>query len=331
MTDTAQPLAGIGRGWPAPSPWRRLLHVPDHAADLTRRGITPANPARAALLEQVALRFLAGCNAMSGGSPLETLDRLLADTPAARRGFVAEGAAMGAGLRDALSLRGGLWPALVGRHGARHEYLLAVGAGWAIARTPWRAGRILSALDPLLASLAWDGRGFHDLYFHPRAAWTGRIARGRGDLARAYDNGLGRAVWFVASGDIGTVNAILARFAPGRQGDLLAGLGLAMAYAGPATIGDWQALCQAHPAHRAAIGQGVCFAAEALRRAGPPLPAAVEQAAAAVTGLSAAACAAIAAETRPVAPAAGPAAAAAYQGWRAAIRRHLHHVEGETA
>jgi len=298
-------------------PLEPVLRIPAALADLGRRGVTPADPVRARHLREIALTFIAGCNLMYLDRPLDRLAALVSATDPARRGFVLEGAAMGAAIRDALSVTGSLLRLLRQDFGSRYDYLISVGAGWAMARTPWRTSRIARSLDPLLVALACDGRGFHDLYFNPARARTGRIGRYRGALAGNYDAGLGRALWFVGSGHPPTVLDHVAAFAPKRHGDLYAGLGLAMAYAGPATPQDWTAmLASAGPQWRN-LGQGICFAAEALRQGGG-IPANAEAACRHVLGLEGEAAAAIARTTRPAAGGTD-----AYEAWRTAIRTAL--------
>lgn len=309
------------RAWNRPSPFRAVARVPASEADLARRGVRAADPARAETLKGIAHRFLAGYNAMLDAQPLTVLERQLGETDPSRHGFVVEGAAMGAAMRDALSLRSGLLEALIDAHGTRFEYLISVGAGWAIAKTPWRAARIHAAFDPLLAPLTCDGRGFHDLFFDPGKAETGKIARYRGARARGYDAGLGRALWFVASGHVPRVSDLIARFPAERRPDLLAGIGLAMSFAGPATKEDWAALRSAHAENWPHVGQGVCFATEAMRLSGT-IPDHTALACRAALDMSPEAAADIAAATRPanVMPESGD---AAYEAWRAAIRNRL--------
>lgn len=226
---------------------------------------------------------------------------------------------MGAAIRDSLSMTDRLLGALRSEHAARFDYLISVGAGWAIARTPWREGRIRRSLDPRHILLSCDGRGFHDLYFHPQKARTGQISRYRDGAAKNYDAGLGRAIWFVGSGDPSTVLALVGAFPPDRHGDLFAGLGLAMAYAGPADATDWALILTQAAPHRRALGQGICFAAEALRQADSLTPNA-ELAARHVLGLSASAAADIAKTTKPAPGLPMAEACAAFETWRATIR-----------
>ena len=147
--------------------------------------IAGAAPARVGL-ERVTDGFIAGYNAMLEPEALAALRARLAERPAALHGFVVEGAAMGAAIRDGLSLRGGCLDALLSVHGARFGYLIHVGAGWARARLPWRRGAIRGALHPLLNALSLDGQGFHDAFFAPAKVQSGRIGTGRGHARDAY-------------------------------------------------------------------------------------------------------------------------------------------------
>lgn len=299
----------------------RLFRVPSHIADLSLRGIVASNHGRAEELKSIAQTFLDGYNTMLLQSPIERLSEVMVETQKKRHGFVVEGAAMGAALRDTVSLRGGMLESLLAVHGARFEYLIAVGAGWAIARMPWRARRILTTFDPILAPLVCDGRGFHDLFFNPVKAETGGIRRYRGALASGYDAGLGRALWFIASGDVQRLKILISRFEEKRRPDLLAGVGLAMAYAGPTTVDDWNALRAGHREDWKHVGQGVCFAAEAMRQAGV-IPDHTELACQEALGLSSESASAIAASTRPSCVT-RPFADDAYRSWRAQICARL--------
>jgi hypothetical protein len=98
---------------------------------------------------------------------------------------------------------------------------------------PWRRTKIIALLDPIHYWLAYDGLGFHDTYFnHPRilAGWSRERS---GYRARVYDQGVGRALWFVTGGLIDAAIGIISKLPEKRQKDLWSGLGLAMVYAGP--------------------------------------------------------------------------------------------------
>ena len=120
------------------------------------------------------------------------------------RGFAYEGAAMALGLLDLSSLRARnrLTDFLKGPADP-YTYLAHVGAGWALARWPLPEFGYLQRMDPLLRWLAFDGMGFHEGFFHWQRYMSGQAipSRIRGYAARAFDQGLGRSLWFIQSCD----------------------------------------------------------------------------------------------------------------------------------
>lgn len=275
---------------------------------------------RRAHLQQICETFLRGYNAMLEGRPLSRLCALLDASPAERHGFAVEGAAMGAAIRDGFSIDARLLGKLRETHGRRFGYLIQVGAGWAMAKMPWRARSILSVLPAELAALSVDGRGFHDTFADPKRLAGGQIRRGSGDASRSYDQGIGRAVWFCTAGSAPAAADILSEFSPERHNPLLSGIGLALAYAGPAHGNDWDVLVERFPTHRAALAQGVVFAAAAQVDAGhvtDNLASAAER----MLGLTAREAAAIAESERPAAAITDLTAALAwYETWRRRVQ-----------
>ncbi|MCR9122575.1 MAG: DUF1702 family protein [Phyllobacteriaceae bacterium] len=260
----------------------RLAGLSDDEASFSKRGFAVSDPQRRDRLEGVGRAFIAGYNLalvranLPASVPLQPLTAELETIAPALRGFAHEGAAMGLGISDALPwARNGNLARFLGTAGDRHAYLIHVGAGWAMARLPWRRRAILRVLDPLLAPLAIDGWGFHDIYFSPARLGAGARGGGR-DHRRAFDQGAGRALWFVAGGDIDRALALITAQRPDRRCDLLSGLALAMTYTALAEPGDVAKLAghadQTMPDGRAAVAQGAAFALEARALAGLRLP-----------------------------------------------------------
>src|SRR5579859_5786829 len=176
-----------------------LLGISPSEASFSVRGFRPAEPGRQQRLELIGRTFIAGYNAAVTHGDGEVVAEQLSCIASDLRGFAAEGAAMGLALLDLLSP----WPA---RRFARfaagparnYVYLAYVGAGWALARTSRRLVRRLGSLDPLISWLMLDGHGFHEGYF--RATETIDLQRRprslSGYAARAFDQGLGRSIWF---------------------------------------------------------------------------------------------------------------------------------------
>lgn len=247
---------------------RPLLILSPDQASFEVRGFQSDSVVSREALERIGRTFIAGYNAALGADRLEQIARFISEIPAQLRGFAAEGAAMGTAVSDALPFRTALFPEILALLDRDFTYLAHVGAGWALARVPWRKRQILKRLDPLHRWLAFDGLGFHDCYFYPRKVLNG-WRRERGIYAtRAYDQGVGRALWFVGGGSAVRGAREIWRLAGQRHGDLFSGLGLAMAYAGPATREDIQDLLELSGREHCHVAQGLAFACEARARAG---------------------------------------------------------------
>lgn len=170
---------------------------------------------------------------------------------------------MGVAVVDALPLRKPMLPAFVAALDSRYTYLVHVGCGWAIARVPWRRKQILASLNTLHRWLAIDGLGFHDTYFYHKRILAEWRREQTGYAARAYDQGVGRALWFVAGGSTASAIRLILGFPYERRSDLWSGLGLAMAYAGPASQAEAVTAFAAADRDAASYAQGVAFACEA--------------------------------------------------------------------
>lgn len=266
-----------------------LLGISEDEVDFERRGFLDPGTSVRNHLEEVGRSFLRGYIAaldegrgVSLGPPLEAV-------PAAYRGFAYEGAAMALALLDVFFPWRSRLRELLAGPGDPHTYLVHVGAGWALARLPMRPERFLARLEhPQRRWLAMDGFGFHQAYFHPRETVEDQEIprRVRGYQRRAFDQGVGRSLWFVRGALVDVVADTVGRFPEHRRGDLWSGVGLAACYAGgvePAAIERVRAL--AGP-YRAELAQGAVFAAEARRRAGNLTPA-TERACEVLTGVGA--------------------------------------------
>jgi enediyne biosynthesis protein E3 len=256
----------------------KLFRISPAEVRFARRGFAPCPLPRQQRLERVGEEFLGGYHAaIDTRNPGELARRLECVDPAFR-GFAYEGAAMAWALLDHLfPWTRGRFRRLLSGPGAAHAYMVHVGAGWALARLPWvrrNVERACRDMDPLLRWLVVDGYGFHEGYFHwPRTVSRHLVPAGlHGYARRAFDQGLGRVLWFVGGADVERIPALIAAFPGDRHSDLWAGLGLASAYAGGITEGEMRRLWAAAGVNQAAFAQGVAFAAKARQRAGNPAP-----------------------------------------------------------
>ncbi len=223
-------------------------------------------------LERIVSAFFDGygaaldaCDPAALGAPLDRVELPL-------RGFAFEGAAMALTMLD-LTIPFGTsrLAAFTAGPAAPHLYMSYVGAGWAAARLHRSPERLRASLDPLLGWLAIDGYGFHEGYFH-FAARRGSDAPLRGYGARAFDQGLGRSLWFVDVADVDRIAATVQSFAPARRSDLWSGVALAAAYAGGVPLDRLHRLAVHAAGYEWELAQGAAFAAEARDRARNTVP-----------------------------------------------------------
>lgn len=182
---------------------------------------------------------------------------------------------------DAMPFGGGRIERLLAGRGRAHIYMVYVGVGWAMARLPRLRWHRLHAPDPLLRWLVLDGYGFHQAYFR-----TDRYVHGRFRLegfpwpvdgpawyaARAIDQGVGRAMWFVGGGDAKVVTELIDQFPEDRRPDLYSGAGLAASYAGGADETELRWFLRHAGQFGPQLAQGAVFAATARVHAGLVVP-----------------------------------------------------------
>jgi hypothetical protein len=226
------------------------------------------------------------------------LERRLRLVEPEMRGFAYEGATMALTIRDSMPGRGGRARQLLRGPGKPHIFLTYIGIGFAMARLPrplWR--NVLPDLDgvpyhPTMSWLAVDGLGFDRAYFDTER-WVGRQKRPapypwEGHPAyfpRAFDQGIGRALWFIHGGRVDDVVAAVNRFAHDRQADLWSGVGLAATFAGGCAAADLVVLRRLSGRYAADLAQGAVFAAKARAFAGY-IPEHSEAAVEALAGMS---------------------------------------------
>jgi len=117
-----------------------------------------------------------------------------------------------------------------------------------------------------------DGYGFHEGYFKWRRYANGQPAPPQLSLygRRAFDQGLGRSLWFINGADVELIPRTIAAFDAARRADLWSGVGLACAYAGGVDKEAVEKLRRAAGPYASHAAQGCAFAAKARERARNP-------------------------------------------------------------
>jgi hypothetical protein len=255
---------------------RWLLSVSPQEAEFAKRGFTAASSGSRRRLETIGKTFLNGYNSALRIADYSRLKQEFEIIPAEDRGFAYEGAAMAIYLAGELRLaRRSAFEEFLTTVAEPHVYMAHVGAGWAMARLPWlkaKPSRAIRRMNPLYRWLALDGMGFHETYFHPKRTVQHQIipAGLGGYEKRAFDQGVGRALWFVFGASVDGVAASIRGFDSSRQADLWSGAGLAAAYAGTIGSRDAERLLLLAGTLAPDVAQGVAFAATARYRAGNP-------------------------------------------------------------
>jgi hypothetical protein len=250
-----------------------LLKISSDETSFTRRKFHIGASSTREQLERSAGAFVKGYNAALVSDSNVVLIEQLEQIEQPLRGFAYEGAGM------ALSILDFLFPSGKKRflplslaEGNDYIYLLYVGWGWSMGRLPRK--RISSTgrtpYDPLLLWLAYDGYGFHEGFFSWQKSYLQqRYPSGlpKGYARRAFDQGLGRGLWFVGCGDVSYIANCIAAFPQSRQTDLWSGIGLAATYAGGVETAALEQLRQESRTFSAHLLQGSAFAVKARQRA----------------------------------------------------------------
>lgn len=249
----------------------KLFGIVPEETTVARRGFDVRDDEVCANLEKIGRIFTQGYHtALLVNDPDEAVRILEDGVDSADIGFAYEGAAMGFALLDMLiPWYGNRVSRFIVAADDAHTYMIHVGVGWAMARIPRRVDTVLKRLDPMLKWLAIEGYGFHETYFNAAEIVGKQIRpkRLKGYAKSAFDQGIGRALWFTHGSQPERIAAAIATFAPTRRASLWSGVGLAAAYAGGVPSTTLCSLRRAADIYRPALAQGVIFATRTRVRA----------------------------------------------------------------
>jgi hypothetical protein len=254
---------------------KKVFSISLEECTFNRRGFWSGNAMARRHLESVGKVFLTGYNMALGSEDPASLAEKLNGLGTEFCGFAFEGAAMAMTIVDSLMpwRQSRVLDFLQGA-GRQHRYMVHVGMGWAVARLPkWM--HVKTGKDDLLRWLVLDGYGFHEGYFKPRQFCGTRAPRTpkfSGYAARAFDQGLGRSLWFIQATSVERIRCSIECFHPSRRPDLWSGVGLACTYAGGCGEATIQQLKTAAADFAPELAQGAAFAAKTRLEAGLVVP-----------------------------------------------------------
>jgi len=127
-----------------------------------------------------------------------------------------------------------LWFHLLNEIGAKHAIQTHVGLGWAFAQEQLNPVTYLNELEEMLRYRVLDGYGYYEGIFRRRKSIVNQQAIETEDtnVSAAYNQGLGRSIWYISKGDIDVAKSMLDKFPANRLNDLWRGLGIAITYVG---------------------------------------------------------------------------------------------------
>lgn len=238
------------------------------------RGFRKGDAKTRARLDRVAKCVVHAYNqGLSTGDP-DQLAFILDLVDPEMRGFAYEGGAMGMITADMWGLRRNRLAQYVEGPASHHAYMAYVGAGLAMGIFHKDPIAYMERLDPFTGWLVLNGYGFCHGFFSTEKTVTRQVLPKAitGPAERAYDAGLGRALWFVDAGQPEALSETVGRFPEGRQPALWAGIGLACVYACGIDRQQITALRSVSGEHYAYLAQGAIMAAHTRHVAGNPTP-----------------------------------------------------------
>jgi hypothetical protein len=257
-----------------------LFGLPPKQASFAARGFAPCDPVVQAHLETILQNFLQGYNyALEIKKPELLIRQLDASFDPHKVGFAYEGIGLWFALLDLLlPRRQSRLGAFIAGPGQKHDYIITVGAGFAVARLPWGLRSLpglMEKLDPLIAWCIPDGYGFHQGYFHHERYIEGcePLPKQLPDFARQlFDSGIGRSLWWVKGADPDRIARAIVQFPAPRRAELWCGIGVAATYAGGVHIDCVRRLEELAGQFRDDFLCGIPFATRMRQKGGNPSP-----------------------------------------------------------
>jgi hypothetical protein len=154
--------------------------------------------------------------------------------------------------------------------GTSHATQIHVGLGWAFAQNETDFSSILPKLDPMLRYRVLDGYGYYEGIFRRRKSVLNQDKPEFADAtaSAAYDQGLGRSLWYTNSGIVPATVSALQKFPAERRADLWRGLGIAVAYVGGCPEETLHEISAAAEIHKPQLSTGAAMALVSRHYAG---------------------------------------------------------------
>lgn len=180
-------------------------------------------------IETIVATFQKGKALSNQELGLEELVSTLNRTEERYRSVAFEGASMGIALQNSITT----WKQFSSL-AHKHTTQIHIGLGWAIAEQELDVLSILSEIEPEIRVKVLDGIGYWFGLFRRRL--TIRTQQIPAFITTKYkdgfDQGVGRAIWYVSKGEVSKLVNIINHFDEPRRSNLWQGIGVASTYVG---------------------------------------------------------------------------------------------------
>lgn len=116
----------------------------------------------------------------------------------------------------------------------QHATQIHIGLGWAFSQKKVSPSSFFSIISPIMLPRVLDGLGYCDASFRQRVVIQQKVVPENFTTAllRGYDQGVGRALWYIAKGNPTKLGELISLFPEERKNNLWRGAGIAVAYVG---------------------------------------------------------------------------------------------------
>ena len=208
-------------------------------------------------IDTVVATFQMGKHLAESGIPMNELFSRLNKFEPRYRSVAFEGASMGVALTHGLEA----WKAYA-KLAENHATQVHIGLGWAIAEKQLDLASTLSSVAPQMQVKVLDGYGYWFGLFQRRATIrTQQIpAFITPEYQAGFDQGVGRAIWYITKGEAAKVQHIISYFPEARRADLWQGIGVALTYVGGCSDERLRKLRSVSGDHRPNVDTGIASA-----------------------------------------------------------------------
>lgn len=181
------------------------------------------------------------------------------------RSVAFEGASMGVALVNQLST----WKVYANQT-EKHATQVHIGLGWAIGEQQLDLASTLSEIEPEMQVKVLDGYGYWNGLFRRRMTIrTQQVPENvTSEYQSGFDQGVGRAIWYISKGDIEKLISIINHFSGSRRQDLWRGIGVASTYVGGCSNELITELKSAAGSFAESLQVGIEAAEESMQKAG---------------------------------------------------------------